>query len=129
MKKTLAGRLDFLVSNLGIKQLDFARRIHFTQSYVSMVMNGAKTSPSPRFLDAICREFNVNPEWLANGKGDVYSIPGQSLPTEDAELVAKYRLLPASEQQIIENVINAFLLKAMTAEGGKTAKKKPKSGS
>jgi len=127
MIKTLAGRLDFLISNLGIKQLDFARRIHFTQSYVSMVMNGTKTGPSPRFFDAICREFNVNPQWIANGKGDVYKIPGQALPTDDAELVAKYRLLPPSEQQIIENVINAFLLKAMTAEDGKPAKKKPKS--
>jgi len=115
MKKSLAGRLDFLISNLGIKQLDFARRIHFTQSYVSMVLGGAKTSPSPRFLDAICREFSINPEWLAKGKGDVYTIPGQSLPTEDAELLAKYRLLPKSEQHIIEEIINAFLMKSMTA--------------
>jgi len=127
--KTLVGRLDFLLSDLGIKQLDFARRIHFTQSYVSMVLNGAKTNPSPRFLDAICREFSISPEWLANGKGDVYAIPGQSLPTGDAELLAKYRILPKSEQQIIENVINTFLLKTMTAEDDKPAKKKLKSGS
>ena len=119
MKKTLAGRLDFLISNLGIKQLDFARRIHFTQSYVSMVLSGAKTSPSPRFLDAICREFNVSPEWLTKGRGDVYTIPGQSLPTEDAELLAKFRLLPSGEQRIIEEIVNAFLLKSMA---GKTAK-------
>jgi len=125
MKKTLAGRLDFLISSLGIKQLDFAQRIHFTQSYVSMVLSGVKTSPSSRFLDAICREFNINPEWLASGKGDVYAIPGQSLPTEDAEMLAKYRLLPKSEQQIIEEVINAFLLKMMTGEDSKAAKKKP----
>ena len=88
MKKTLAGRLELLITNLGIKQLDFARRIHFTQSYVSMVLTGAKTSPSPRFLDAICREFNVNPEWLIKGKGGVYLIPGQSLAVEDAEFAA-----------------------------------------
>ena len=118
MKKSLAGRLDFLISNLGIRQLDFARRIHFTQSYVSMVLSGAKTSPSPRFLDAICREFNINPRWLANGKGDVYAIPGQPLPAEDAELLAKYRLLPSGEQRIIEEIINAFLLKSMTAKSG-----------
>jgi len=119
MKKTLAGRLEFLISNLGIKQLDFARRIHFTQSYISMVLTGAKTSPSSRFFDAICREFNVNPEWLAKGKGDVYTIPGQSLPTEDAELLAKYRLLPSGEQQIIEEIINAFLMKTMAGEDTK----------
>ena len=127
MKKTLGGRLDFLISNLGIKQMDFAQRIHFTQSYVSMVLTGVKTSPSVRFLDAICREFNVNPEWLKNGKGDVYAIPGQSLQSDDAELMAKFRLLPSGEQQVIEEIINAFLLKSMTGEDGKKSKKVSKS--
>jgi transcriptional regulator with XRE-family HTH domain len=126
MKKTLAGRLDFLISNLGIKQMDFARRINFTQSYVSMVLSGVKTSPSPRFFDAVCREFNVNPEWLANGKGGTYAIPGQSLPTENAELLAKYRLLPPGEQQIVEEIINAFLMKTMTGENEKNRKNSSK---
>jgi len=124
MKQTLARRLEFLISNLGIKQVDFARRIHFTQSYVSMVLTGAKTTPSPRFFDAICREFNVNPEWLIKGKGGVYLIPGQSLATEDAELLAKFRLLPSGEQKIIEEIINAFLMKAMASEDGKGKKEK-----
>jgi len=127
MKKTLGARLDFLLSNIGIMQIDFARKIHFTQSYISMVLSGVKTSPSPRFFDAICREFSVNPEWLKNGKGDVYTIPGQSLPTEDAELMAKFRLLPFGEQQIIEEIISAFLLKSMTGEDGKKIKKSVKS--
>jgi len=35
-----------------------------------MVLSSVKTSPSPRFLDAVCREFNVNTEWLKSGKGD-----------------------------------------------------------
>jgi len=119
MKKTLAGRLDFLISNLGIKQLYFARRIHFTQAYVSMVLNGVKTNPSVHFFDAVCGEFSVNPEWLTKGKGDVFTIPGQSLPTEDAELMAKLRLLPSGEQRIVEEIIDTFLLKSMTANDGK----------
>jgi transcriptional regulator with XRE-family HTH domain len=124
MKETFAGRLDFLISNLGIKQLDFARRINFTQSYVSMVLSGIKTSPSARFLDAICREFNVNAEWLKDGNGDVYAIPDQSLPADDAELLAKYRLLPKSDQKIVEEIVNAFLLKTMTADNSKPSKQK-----
>jgi len=119
MKKSLAGRLEYLISNLGIKQLDFARRINFTQSYISMVLSGQKTSPSPRFFDAVCREFSVNPEWLSNGKGDVYTIPGLPLASDDAELLAKYHLLPESEKHIIEEIVNAFLLKTMTADEGK----------
>ena len=112
--------MDFLIANLGIRQLDFAQKIQFTQSYVSMVLSGVKTSPSSRFLNAVCREFSVNPEWLKTGKGEVYSIPGMSLPSVDAQIMAKYRLLPRSEQQIIEEIIDALLLKTITAEGEKT---------
>jgi transcriptional regulator with XRE-family HTH domain len=123
MGKTLASRLEFLISNLGIKQLDFAQRIHFTQSYVSMVLSGVKTSPSSRFFDAVCREFNVNLEWIKNGKGDTYTIPGLPLQSEDAELLAKFHLLPPSEQKIVEEIINAFLLKTMSAEKTKQKRK------
>jgi transcriptional regulator with XRE-family HTH domain len=123
MKKTLAGRLEFLISDLGIKQLDFARRIHFSQSFVSMVLTGGKINPSPRFYDAVCREFNVNPEWIIKGKGGVYLIPGQTLAVEDAELLAKFRRLPSGEQQIIEEIINAFLVKSMAGEEKRKDKK------
>jgi transcriptional regulator with XRE-family HTH domain len=124
MGKTLASRLEFLISNLGIKQSDFAQRIRFAQSYVSMVLSGVKTSPSSRFFDAVCREFNVDTEWLKNGKGDMYTIPGLPMQAEDAELLTKYRLLPVSEQKIIEEIINAFLVKTMTGETGNAKKKK-----
>jgi len=119
MEATLAERLVFLLSNLNIKQLDFAQKIRFAQSYVSMVLSGIKTSPSARFYDAICREFSVNPEWLKNGEGDIYAIPGLSMPSGDAELLAKFHLLPESEQHIIEEIINAFLFKTMTSEKAK----------
>jgi len=93
-KNLLLDRLTLLISNLGIKKLDFAKEIHFSQSYVSMVLNGTKTNPSIRFIDAICREFNVNPEWLKDGKGDMYVISGVPAYSIDTEIVAKIRLLP-----------------------------------
>jgi len=111
MKKPLAGRLDLLISNLGVKKMDFAKEIYFSQSYVSMVLNGTKTNPSGRFYDAICREFNVNPEWLKNGKGEMFIIPGLPAYSINTEIVAKIRLLPPDEQKMIEGIINAFLFK------------------
>ena len=112
----MADRLTFLISSLGIKQLDFARRIQFAQSYVSMVLSGDKTTPGHRFLDAVCREFNVNPEWLKTGKGEIYTIPGLPLSAEKARVMAKFQLLPPEKQQVIENIIDAFLLKSMSDE-------------
>ena len=114
VKKTLANRLAYLIANLGIKQLDFARRIQFAQSYVSMVLSGAKINPGPRFIDAVCREFSVNPEWLKNGRDPVYAIPGLPLSTEKANVLVKFQQLPPEKQQAIEDIIDAFLLKSMT---------------
>ena len=119
VKKTLAERLAFLISNLGIKQSDFAQKIQFTQSYLSMVLSGTKISPSPRFYNAICREFSVNPEWLKNGKGEIHSIPGVPVDSKNSEILAKFQLLPRSEQHIIEEIIDALLLKSMAVEGEK----------
>jgi len=121
MKKVLANRLVLLISHLGIKKIDFAQRINFSQSYTSMVLNGIKTNPSSRFYDAVCREFSINPEWLKSGKGEMFAIPGLSASSIDAEILAKLRLLPSSEQKMIEGVINTLLMKTMTEQEEKTS--------
>jgi len=120
----LADRLTLLISHLGIKKIDFSRKIHFSQSYTSMVLGGIKTNPSGRFYEAVCREFSVNPEWLKNGKGEMFTIPGLAASSIDAEILAKLRLLPPSEQQMIEGVINTLLMKAMTEQESKKKKVK-----
>jgi len=116
MKKSLANRFELLISDLGIKKMDFAKKIRFSQSYVSMVLNGTKTNPSGRFFDAVCREFNVNPEWIKNGRGEMFVIPGLPAYSLDSEIIAKIRLLPPDEQKMIEGIINAFLFKTMTGK-------------
>jgi len=113
MKKTLAGRLAQLIETLNIKQSDFAQRIQFAQSYVSMVLSGSKKNPSPRFINAICNEFCINPEWLKSGKGDIYVLPGLTLSPEKTEILAKFQLLPVEKQKVVEDIINAFLLQSM----------------
>ena len=116
MKKALPQRLEHLFADLGVNQIEFSRKTGFGQSYISQILNGNKSNPSIRFYDNICREFNVNPEWLKTGKGDVYVIPGSTGGPEDAEMLAKYRLLPKTEQSIIEDMINALLIKSINAE-------------
>ena len=116
MKNTLPKRLERLFAELGVNQLDFSRKIDFTQSYVSQILNGYKNNPSPRFYDAICREFNISPEWLRTGRGGIFTIPGLDDIGEDAELLTKYRLLPKTEQRLVEGIIDTFLLKSMKAK-------------
>ena len=118
MKSTLPERLERLFADLGINQIDFARRIGFTQSYLSQILSGSKKSPSPRFFDVIRREFNVNPEWLKTGKGGVFFVPGTEEQAEDAEVLAKYRLLSLPEQRVIKDMIKALLMKSLGERDG-----------
>jgi transcriptional regulator with XRE-family HTH domain len=114
MQKSLAGRLDFLLTNVNVKRQEFADRVGFSLSYIALLLNGTKKTPSDRFFDAVSREFSVNPEWLRSGKGEVYLVQGLSLVPSDAEILARYKLLPAEDQVIIEKIIDSLLIKSMS---------------
>ena len=118
MKDTLADRLTFLMSSLDLTQQEFARRIQYTQAYICMVLNGVKTKPGHRFITAVCREFNVNPEWLGGGREPVFSIPGVPLPPERAELLARIFMLPDDKQAIIRDIVDAYWAKAVSGNNG-----------
>jgi transcriptional regulator with XRE-family HTH domain len=116
VKKTVAERLGFLLNDLQIKQRDFAERVGFAQSYLSLILNGTKKNPSARFFDAIFREFSVNPVWLRDGRGEIYTVPGLDLSPADAEIIARYRLLSPADQAIVDAIINALVFKAMSCK-------------
>jgi transcriptional regulator with XRE-family HTH domain len=114
VKSTLPQRLESLFAELGVNQISFARRTGYGQSYISQILNGIKPSPSDRFYKTVGREFNINPEWLKTGKGKMYTKPDGTGGDETAEVFAKFRILPKSEQKLIEDMINALLVKSMS---------------
>lgn len=108
-------RLASLIANLGMKSADFADQIGFSRSYISLILNGKKTCPSQRFFDSLAREFHVNAEWLRDGIGDMFVFPDLNIPPSDAALLAKYRRLPTAERKMVDDIIDAILLKSMTS--------------
>jgi transcriptional regulator with XRE-family HTH domain len=114
VKSTLPQRLERLFADLGVNQMNFARRTGYEQPYISQILNGIKPSPSERFYKIVSREFNVNPEWIKTGKGKIYTMPGGIGGDETDEVFAKFYLLPKSEQRLIEDMINALLVKSMS---------------
>ena len=49
-------------------QQQFADRMGISKNYVNLIENGKK-NPGDRLLADICREFDINKEWLYNGTG------------------------------------------------------------
>lgn len=71
MSKDINTRIGLIIEKLDIKKVAFASRLKIDQSYVTQLTNG-KRNPSDRLISDICREFNVNENWLRTGKGKMF---------------------------------------------------------
>lgn len=69
--ETIAERISWLISDKGYTKTAFAKKINVSQPFISQVVTGT-ASPSDRTIADICREFNVNEDWLRTGRGDPY---------------------------------------------------------
>ena len=61
-------RLKIIRLKLKLTQDDFAKKIGIKQAAISAIEKGIRNS-TDRSINDICREFNVNEEWLRHGTG------------------------------------------------------------
>lgn len=64
-------RLKKLRKTLDLTQQAFANRIGMKQNTIAQYEMG-RTIPSDAIIFSICREFNVNENWLRTGEGDMF---------------------------------------------------------
>ncbi|RHV80480.1 XRE family transcriptional regulator [Clostridium sp. OF10-22XD] len=64
-------RLKKLRKALDLTQQKFADKIGMKQNTIAQYEIG-RTVPSDAIIFSICREFNVNEEWLRNGTGEMF---------------------------------------------------------
>lgn len=64
-------RIEAFIKALGIKKAEVAKRLNLSQPFVSELCSG-KSKPSDRTISDICREFDVNEEWLRTGVGEMF---------------------------------------------------------
>jgi transcriptional regulator with XRE-family HTH domain len=64
-------RIKQLRKELGLTQQEFADKLGVKRNTVAMYEMG-KTTPSEAVIISICREFNVNEEWLREGIGETH---------------------------------------------------------
>ena len=65
-------------------QTEIAKELKVSPQYIWKIMNNDDVNPSEQFISSICREYNVNEEWLKNGTGPMYK------PRSDNEIIAKF---------------------------------------
>lgn len=85
-------RIKELRAVLGLSAEKFGARVGVTRSAISRIENGI-VNVTEQMQKSVCREFNVNQEWLRNGTGEMFNslsqeeelayIVGQALPQAD----------------------------------------------
>lgn len=68
---TINERIALIRSEANISMEKFGKRIGISRVGVSLIENGTNR-PSKQTIDLICREFNINKEWLLTGEGDMH---------------------------------------------------------
>lgn len=110
-------RIKELRKTLGLTMEKFGESLGVTKTAVSRLENGDRNVTDQMFK-SICREFNVNPEWLRNGTGEMFSIPEDEtaalvsdiLEGADPEfynmvldIVRTYQQLQPDSQKVLKN--------------------------
>jgi len=90
MSENLGNRIKKIRKALDMTQTDFAKAIGVSKRAVQEWEAGRR-SPSEPVLRQIEQTFNVNPEWLREGKGEMFVEKGK--PEKDPLEVAAERIV------------------------------------
>lgn len=94
-------RIRQLRKELGMNQTDFGGRIGVKQGSVAGYESGARI-PLDTVVASICREFNVNEEWLRTGEGEMFK---KRLPIDEVAYYTEDLLDHQEEENPFYDVI------------------------
>lgn len=69
--KEIVKRIKQVREELNLSQTEFAVPLNLKRNSITQIETGRR-NPSDRTLIDICREFNVNEDWLRHGRGEMF---------------------------------------------------------
>lgn len=93
-------RIKELRKALGLNQTEFGERIGIKQGSVAGYESGIRT-PLDSVILSMCREFNVNEEWLRTGEGEMF----RPISQEDEFMRAATELRIGKEEGAMQALI------------------------
>lgn len=111
---TQGDRIKKIRKDLRLTLEEFGEKVGVTKQTISRIENGINNL-TDQMAKSICREFNVNPDYLIYGNGDPFSNLPQTVLDDlckqyncdslDRNLIECYLKLNASERQTIKKYI------------------------
>lgn len=98
-------RIKQLRKVLGLTQEKFANRLSMKRNTIANYEIG-RNEPIDAVISLMCREFNVNEEWLRTGEGDMFV----QLPEEDEYFKAATMISKENDKEAMNAVIQYWKL-------------------
>lgn len=99
----MLNRIKLLRNTLSLSQTAFGERLGVSRDVITNIEQGRNKSPiSDIFIHHICSTYNVNPDWLRTGEGDMFN-PVDNTPL--SSIKEQYNLSDKAAT-IIQNFLN-----------------------
>ena len=107
---TISERFKIIREHNEMTQEELAKALRLSRDQISLIET-EKRPPKKDTIDLICYKFNINYNWITNGKGNMFIDPfGYSDNCDKIERIfSKVSKLPVKEQDRILRMIDAFL--------------------
>lgn len=96
-------RLKLIRTDKNMSQDEFGKAIGISRSQIGCYENGIREI-TERSINDICREFNVNKDWLLSGEGAMYIIS-----KEDERLAEALAEISLSENEKLKELIQKMI--------------------
>lgn len=115
----LKNRIELIRQNLGYSQDKFGEILGVTRSSVC-AWEAGRRNISDSIIKSICREFDINEEWLRTGNGEMKLIS-----SEDDEVMKYVGLLLKDREDFVAQKIKRFIIgyEKLDAEDRKVVEK------
>lgn len=117
---TQSERIKEVRKALNLTLEKFGEKLGVKKNTISQLENG-RNSLTEQMAKSICREFNVNYDYLVNGEGDMFSNLPQTILDDlclqydldalDRLIVEMYIDLPSQDREVIKKMMKEFARK------------------
>lgn len=102
-------RLKYLREQLNLTTRAFGAAINMSGGSITNMEKGTRNI-TERTIRDICREYNVNYDWLAHGREPIFEDMTSELDIDDdvKQLAQQYSLLSNADRELIKRMINSL---------------------
>lgn len=122
---SLAERIKYALSRIGMSQTDLAERVGVTKGAVNNWVIGRARSIKTELITKVARELGVDPLWLATGKGDPTARANTEIPEELALIVESLPHMRSEVRELAQAVLDTIARHALGVPEAATPEAQP----